>query len=238
MYSSSNAVWTNSHRFHGPAPLHHTLINNVKRTGVTLQTMHPDHFDRGLIIDQTPSPGFEHRCGTVTELSSLLGSLGAEMLVRSLQERTFVVPRESKTLLQGHARQERPAPKITSEDRHLKWRSWGVDEVLRRHKIIGPLWNTLQIPGGKPRRVIWSGGFSRVSEAFDGHVNTPGSPFSSVTELVEGRIYVKTCDGYLLRPNKMKLDGEAEGSITDTFKKAFLKPGTELSEAFHDIHFS
>lgn len=32
------------------------------------------------------------------------------------------------------------APKVTSHDRQMDWRSWSADEVLLRRRVLGPVW--------------------------------------------------------------------------------------------------
>lgn len=191
--------------FHGPAPLHHTLLENCSRTGVTLQTMHPRHFDQGAILDQAPFPGFEHGCTTVPELSAKMGPLGAAMLLKAIRNRTFVPPLEIK----GWAHQQyhhhhqashddhdnnnsnnghliRAAPKITSKDSHIDWSTWSAEEILRKQEIVGPLWNSIhQLDLRKnetqprQRRVIWSTGFKKAPPPASSSPQGSSSSFSS-----------------------------------------------------------
>lgn len=86
-------------RFRGPAPLHHTLLQGRETTGVTLQTLHPKHFDDGEIIAQTPYPGIKHGAKTVEELRDLLAPIGAQMLVQAIKDRSFVPPIQKLTVI-------------------------------------------------------------------------------------------------------------------------------------------
>ena len=203
--------------FHGPAPMHHTLLNHCCRTGITLQTMHPEQFDQGSILDQTPFPGFEHGCSTTSELSSVMAPLGAEMLVRGIKNSIFVPPYELKGWERdGLKGLRRPAPKITPEDSHLDWQTWTAEEILRKQRIIGPLWNILKPPsvtGSRERRVIWSSGFSKV---FPGpvsvHGDALGAPYPAVSTTQAEIAHINTCDGHVLQVARVKLDGEREKS--------------------------
>ena len=33
------------------------------------------------------------------------------------------------------------APKISSDDRHIDWRGWSAQDILRRIRVLGPTWN-------------------------------------------------------------------------------------------------
>ena len=205
--------------FYGPAPIHHTLLSNCSRTGVTLQTMHPQHFDQGVILDQTLFPGFEHGCTTVPELSSKLAPLGAEMLLRAIRNRYFVSPHENGAWEQKiHGRLTRHAPKITAEDSHIDWKSWTADDILRKQAIVGPLWSAIHAPASedsRQRRVIWSSGFTKG--ALPRRTQTiyePGMPYSMTGTSEASTTCINTADGQVLQVEKLKLDGERErGSV-------------------------
>ena len=209
--------------FHGPAPMQHTLLNDCSRTGVTLQTMHPRHFDQGIILDQTPFPGFEHGCTTYPELSSKMGSLGANMLVETIENRIFVLPHEIKGWVQaGHEGHNRPAPKITSEDSHVDWGRWTADQILRRQTIVGPLWNLVDQLDSKNgenrrRRAIWSSGLSKGPTADLDLDQNPGQPYSTRDGHPSPLAQINTIDGHMLQAEKVTLDGERERSARAAF---------------------
>ena len=203
--------------FHGPAPLHHTLLTKTKRTGVTLQTMHPQHFDQGLILDQTPFPGVGYESGTVTGLSSEMAPLGAEMLVRAIQNRSFVAPYKDRGWKQGgHEGLVRHAPKITPEDSHIDWSTWTAFDILHKKNIIGPLWNVaggLARKASRERRIIWSEGFYRCGTLRSQerwNSRKPGEPYFLLGPENKLITYINTCDGAMLVARKVKLDGEVE----------------------------
>jgi methionyl-tRNA formyltransferase len=152
---------THSHSLPGPAPLHHTLLRRLDKTGVTLQTLHPKHFDQGKIIDQTPYPGLPIPTES-TALDSLLnwiGPLGADMLYKNIMNGSFAAephtpstptpqqgrPKLDKKMdlfgqLDGSATYPRHARKITPKDRHLDFR-WPSSEILLRDCVLGRLYS-------------------------------------------------------------------------------------------------
>lgn len=132
-------------------------------TGVTLQTLHPEKFDHGAILAQTPLPGFEipnpSQC-TYPELLRLVTPKAAEMLVQGIRDRIFLPgatsnPTSISSEPYGHA--IRHAPKITPKDRHIDWAKMSVDEILRRDRVLGRLWGLIQIEGQGPKRAVFGG---------------------------------------------------------------------------------
>lgn len=113
---------------------------------MTVQTLHPEHFDQGTILAQTPYPGFEHGCSTVPELVTLMSSKGAEMLVQVITNRLFLQPIKSPDTFQDHrvTATARAAPKITTQDKFIDWNTWTAEVIIRRHLIIGPLWSLVK----------------------------------------------------------------------------------------------
>lgn len=79
----------------GPAPIPWTILAQRPVTGVTLQTLHPAAYDRGVILAQTPAPGIpvppDERSGTLLEK---LAAEGAELLVNGLKQELHVPPYE------------------------------------------------------------------------------------------------------------------------------------------------
>ncbi|KAI9877868.1 MAG: Methionyl-tRNA formyltransferase [Pleopsidium flavum] len=199
--------------FRGPAPLHHTLLAGRRRTGITLQTLHPQHFDHGTILAQTPYPGFEipesDTC-TVPQLVELVAPIGAAMLVQGIRDRLYVPPSKDVGLFHGRedAQSLKHAPKITSEDRHIDWNSWTAEDVLRRNRVIGPLWNIASCReySALEKRIIWDSGF-KASAATTNPELQPGVPFAD-GESKEQRLFVGTCDGKILEIGSAKVEGE------------------------------
>ena len=200
--------------FRGAAPLHHTLLNRCKTTGVTLQTLDPKHFDHGNILLQTPQPGFDipnpdHI--TVPQLLALVASKAADLLVEGLRSRVFVPPVRTIEMRskRDHAQLQRPAPKITPEDRLIDWEAWTAEEIMLRHRVIGPLWNlvTDTRPPQKEVRVIWSSGFYEAT-------NRPIGPFPGALMFsepsIDSSVYISTRDGKVVGAQMVTVAGKKE----------------------------
>ena len=141
-----------NYSFRGPAPLHHTLLADRSRTGVTLQTLDPAQFDHGVILAQTPSPGLEvpEHC-TVPNLLDIVTPKAAQILVDGIRDGLFVRPLEDvgwrKPETEGSLIH---AGKIRPEDRHIDWANWTWAEISKRNRVVGPLWSNALVASGDP----------------------------------------------------------------------------------------
>ena len=135
---------------------------------MTLQTLHPSKMDHGQILAQTPAPGVPVEAAgadCVAELTARLASMGASMLVDSLEKRLFVPPvhdlatdlepRDPKALTHAH--------KITPEDRHIDWQTWPAEKILRYSHVVGPLWSNIEeATSDTKHRCVWLSGFKDI----------------------------------------------------------------------------
>ncbi|KAL8929359.1 MAG: hypothetical protein Q9172_000532 [Xanthocarpia lactea] len=216
---------TDLDRFPGPAPLHHTLLADRKTTGVTLQTLHPIKMDGGRILAQTPYPGIEHQAKTVEELQALTAPLGADMLIQSLKNGSFVPPFQDVGWYSGYSAPSdfQHASKIGPKDRHLDWTMWSADDILRRQRVIGPLWNMTETlinsRNGKRReakRIIWEHGFQLLEEECHLFPRT-GHPIIVGLHGPAPKVFIRTCDGNVLVADSIKVEGEV---ATEAFRAA------------------
>lgn len=190
-----------------------------------MQTLHPKHFDQGIILAQTPYPGFEHGCRTVPELLTLMSSKGAEMLVHSISHRLYLQSAKSSDTSQNDPTAEtgRAAPKITTKDKFIDWNTWTAEVIIRRHLAIGPLWSFLK-SAQSVRRLIWSTGFTMLEDE-EIAINTDLPVGRLVVFGNEGRTdeqvaYVRTCDDRVLKVDRIKIEGGVESRPLRAAKKA------------------
>lgn len=118
---------------------------------MTLQTLHPEKFDYGTILAQTPAPGLpipkRGQC-TYQELLDFITPVAAEILVQGIRDRVFDPSslKGRQVVAQAAAGQTipsqslRPAPKITSDDRFLDWSLMPASEIALRDRVLGRLW--------------------------------------------------------------------------------------------------
>ena len=208
----------------GSAPLHHALLEHDKTIGVTLQTLHPKHFDQGAIVDQTPLPGIEiPKVDSIrlAELAALVAPLGAEMLRKNILSGSFADGRAGgRAEVTGeYQKGPRHAPKITQEDRHIDWASWKVKDFLVRDRVIGRLWDTdmarffVHTVQPTAPRIIYSDW-----EEVDGHVaiaerlyirrGSNEGPFVYANDQ-ERRVIFECVDG-LVSPRSLTIEGKPQ----------------------------
>ena len=214
--------------FRGSAPLHHTLLAGCRTTGISLQTLHPQHFDHGVILAQTPLPGFNIPSANeigVQGLLEIVAPRAAEMLIQGLRDRVYVPPLKeidqqseitSKTLT-------RPAKRITSEDRHINWTTWTSEQILTRNRVLGPLWNNaarIASTDAPHKRIIWTSGFRIVSIQLENL--SPGVAVATLNHGGQDCIYIKTIDDLILEAELAKTEGEQTGPARLVARKAKL----------------
>lgn len=125
----------------GPAPIHHTLLKQRSKTGITIQNLHPQHFDRGMVIAQTPAPGLSvPACATPSDLIASLGVYGGEMLVESLKSHAFVPPLEDAGWYGISSGPIEHARKISKIDSYVDFSTATAQDILVRHRVLGDLW--------------------------------------------------------------------------------------------------
>ena len=187
-----------------------------------MQTLHPEYFDRGTILAQTPYPGFEHGCRTVPELLTLTAPKGAEMLVQSINTRLYLQSAKSSNSIQEDRGivAARAAPKITSQDKFIDWNTWTAEVIIRRHLAIGPLWSFVK-NSQSARRLIWTTGFTISDEIAIGTDIPIGRLVVFKGDCADEQVaYVRTCDNRILKVDRIKIEGGVETPPLRAAKKA------------------
>ena len=222
---------TDIESFHGPAPLHHTLLSGTDLTGITVQTLHPRHFDQGKILLQTPQPGIPHKCRNVEQLSEKLAPEGANLLMDCLKNRLYLddsscrdSSRCSDTSNITRTLKTRHAPKVTKADRFINWTTWSAEEILLKQRTIGPLWSSTKMDAHihNEKRVIWSTGFERTVCRPD--IDLPvGQPVVTNSHSQSPDVYVRTCDNQVLKVGPIKIEGHGEAEAFHAVKQARMQ---------------
>ncbi|CAD0052378.1 unnamed protein product, partial [Aureobasidium pullulans] len=215
------------------------------KTGVTLQTLHPKHFDHGRIIDQTPSSGLsipDEATATLDSVLGWIGPLGADMLYNNVMNGNFatdtsITPSASRSLkntkndlfgqMDGSAEYPRHARKIIPEDRHVNFR-WPSSEILLRNRVLGRLFAL--DTGLAPTKRITFHGFEDTTDAcweqvqakgpiirIGNHPLDPGA-ISAFKHDKEKRIYFRTKDGWV-SPTEVTLEGSPKQKASVIYEK-------------------
>ena len=123
----------------GPAPIEHAILKRRTHTGISIQTLHPEHFDQGIILAQTPAPGIELST-KAHQLESVLARRGADMLVQLLIARKFVPPLKDVGWYASANGPVDHAPKITKQHHFIDFSKATMDQVRATHAALGSLW--------------------------------------------------------------------------------------------------
>lgn len=125
----------------GPAPIEHAILHRRKRTGVSIQTLHPTRFDHGTVLAQTPEPGIAiARDATAAGLGEELAEIGARMLVRVLREGIYRAPHMDAGWYAGPIAH---APKTTKQDRKVCFEERSMEEIEAVKRALGDPWCVL-----------------------------------------------------------------------------------------------
>lgn len=125
----------------------------------------------------------------------------------------------------------RAAPKITPNDRFIAWETWTAEEIMRRHRVIGPLWSSaiFNDEGKSERRIIWSTGFDQTSDTPT--VDVPvGQPVVIGSESSAQNVYVRTCDNRMLAIGEIKIEGGGQAKPIQAAKKAGMVDDSTLRD--------
>ena len=207
--------------------------------GVTVQTLHPTKMDGGQILAQTPWPGIlipDHDNIRVDGLRKLTGPIGAEMLVQSLRKGLFVSPvidhsSQAIQALEHQGRTARHARKLELEDKRIQWTSWTSDEILRRERTLGPLWNNVSVPGFNrsgqqvwgTHKIVWTGPFQRIDPRVSYHDAQPDvEPGLVYATWDKSTLMINTIDGMTLKTKALTVPGGPRLSVPSLIARHHL----------------
>lgn len=218
----------------GPAPLHQALLEGRRRSGITVQTLHPTAFDKGVIIKQWPFDiPKDGACG-VEELRDYVAPHAAGLLLECLSEGSFLeakhVEENGDHETPGTARSPQPersfATKVNPEDTRVDWQSWDSERILRAQRVLGPLWSLARSrKSAKVLRIKWHGlasipsAASKLPPVREGDLgsHSPGEPCivesavdsqgNNVTGKKSRRVALKTIDDQVLTMESVTIEG-------------------------------
>ncbi|PSK40590.1 methionyl-tRNA formyltransferase [Candidozyma pseudohaemuli] len=119
--------------YRGSSPIQYALMDDLKETGVSLQTLHPTKFDHGLILLQSQPVSIREDDNFIS-LSERLGEAGAELLTSAIEKGLYADPVKP---LQLHFAPSL-APKITPKMAQIDWNKT-ARQIKRLSDALGPL---------------------------------------------------------------------------------------------------
>lgn len=218
-----------------------------KRTGITLQTLHTQEFDGGVILDQIGLDIPDHENCDVPRLLSLVSEPSGQMLVNGIRNRLFAPPLKPAVRPSAdHGQSQRHAAKIKTKDSRPDWSTWGWNQICRHRRVLGTLANNAWVVDNylEPR---W-----RNMRLIEMHLATPeetdrypriqpGLPFIDVKTTSDENydnkpIYIWTCDGQLVRIAQIQMAGESVRPAYRTALKARLIGNVKGESSLCEFH--
>lgn len=218
-------------QYHGPAPIHHALLNGDEHTGVTVQTLHPTKFDRGRVVAISEKIPIE-RSATFETLRDTLADTGAALLHKAIKERKFTdssfeVKSGCPDVYAGH---------VTSKMRAVDWTKDSANKLERYCKALGSMYTHKVFQERKQVKAEFQDKVLRVLlsglKKVDG-LEASGAPGSHFKK--EGAVYINTVDGVVECPTLQVEFQAVEGA--DKFDKRCVgsKKKRAKSEEFVDV---
>jgi methionyl-tRNA formyltransferase len=170
-------------QYRGPAPIHHAIYNGDKHTGVSLQTLSPDGFDRGTIFDQSYAIAIQDDEPFIS-LWDRLASIGADMLLSCIRNRTFRDPKPVHTFTTpswaGYIHKQITWDNVTSE------------QAVRASRVHDPVTGAITLHDGKRVDILVRGLSIRQQNAR----KVPGTYFIAREALSGDKKMVIVCQNH------------------------------------------
>ncbi|KAK9469109.1 formyl transferase [Lipomyces arxii] len=179
-------------RHAGAAPIQWTIYSRDQYTGVTIQTLHPTHFDRGSILRYS-EPLHIAADDTVAVLNSKLAYIAGSLLVSTVEDIARTGELESLVIPSGENNVASRAPKVDNSHRKIDWQTHTAEQIVQMYRAFGgPLWAIGEVKLKKKNRPA-----SR--RVLLDNINFYSSSNSGVPGLVEslpdGMLVISTIEG-------------------------------------------
>ncbi|KJX98563.1 hypothetical protein TI39_contig405g00003 [Zymoseptoria brevis] len=223
----------------GPAPIQRALLQGRKETGVSLQTMHPERFDAGKVLDRRKVDVPEN--AGVGDMIGILGPLGAGLLGNYVSSDAFADGvRGHEDVIQD---EEKPkssyAAKLTKQDQCVDWETWDAEQVLRYDRVLGNLWDISTYRSCLPakaavkgdKRVSFQGPWSVLKPERDVFVVCDNEGVVLCQDYDAQRHFaLETADGLFVSPTSATIEGEKKGKGLPTLVQGLERQAQEYEE--------
>jgi methionyl-tRNA formyltransferase len=196
-------------RYRGAAPIAWAIIRGETETGITTFQMDPGMDTGALLLSESTPIGPDETAG---ELSARLSTIGARVMIRTLDELDSLVPKS-----QEHA-QATLAPRLKKEDGWLRLRE-AAPELVNRVRGCNP-WPGASVMTPAGRLVIW-----RAAAVPHRSAATPGT----LVATGPGATCIATGNGLLL-PVDVQPESRRAMGWEEFLRGARLGPGAVVTE--------
>jgi methionyl-tRNA formyltransferase len=196
-------------KYRGPAPIHNAIYNGDENTGVSIQTISSEAFDKGIVFAQSqPLPIGEN--DTLTEIWDRLAEIGADMLVNCIRQKTYLNPTPIEP--SKEASYARPINKT------IDWHKVTADQAVQLGKIFDPRTGAVSLKDGHRKDIVVSGIHHRRRKETK---LVPGSFFlTRYWQTGDPKMVVVCSDGETVWVDKVKVAGKTWTSSPDFVQSA------------------
>ncbi|CCH41517.1 Methionyl-tRNA formyltransferase [Wickerhamomyces ciferrii] len=209
----------------GASPLQKALLNHDKTTGVTVQTLSPDKFDKGAIVDQTDEISIE-KDDTYKSLRDRLAIIGADLLGKVIIDGSYSNPTFKSKYKFSYT------GKISPNMTKINWNNSSSFDIYRQFNTLGPL-HTFKEIRVKAKKGMTRLGWRRVIlydvEQIKENLDSlkPGQFINK-----DSKVIIKTSDG-AIAVKELQLECEKrEGA--DKFYASLKKKTGDTEKIFQD----
>ncbi|SMN20966.1 similar to Saccharomyces cerevisiae YBL013W FMT1 Methionyl-tRNA formyltransferase, catalyzes the formylation of initiator Met-tRNA in mitochondria [Maudiozyma saulgeensis] len=148
-------------KYKGSAPIQHALLNGDAMTGVSVQTLHPEKFDRGSVVARTPEISIDTLLGNATShegtwktdtLINELGVVGAALLRDVLINKSYMSMDNKSLVDKGRTYKPSWAPTIKTKDKQVIWQTYTGEHISTMIAVVGPVYAFKRVQQGKLRK--------------------------------------------------------------------------------------
>lgn len=183
-------------QYRGAAPIHWSIINGEKETGLTTFLI-DEKIDTGAVLFQEKLA--IHPKETTGELSARMQAMSGSLIVKTLDA---LADGTASSVAQSQTDDVLPAPKLHRENTRINWRIPGQSIVNLIHGLnpFPTAWSILSAGGEEIYIKI-----KRAHFVSGNPINTPGT-----LQVEDGQLYIEVVDGYvyideLQLPNKKSM---------------------------------
>lgn len=178
--------------YRGSSPIQYALMDDLKETGVSLQTLHPTKFDHGSILLQSDPVPIEDN-DTFLTISERLSEIGADLLTSALENSLYCNP--IKPIESPYT--PSLAPKISSSASQIDW-STTSRQVKRLNDALGPLHAFKEVDIMKKRKRV-----QELQKVILDDISIPQNqydierPGEFIFDSASNSLILRTLDGYI-----------------------------------------
>lgn len=213
-------------KYSGSSPLQYALMNDDKFTGVTVQTLHPEKFDKGdIVLQSNPIPIKDE--DNYDTLEEKLGEYGSKLLIDVIEKNLYEKKGDHKNQYTFSL-----ARKINPSQSEISWNVLSSRRIKRLNDALGQLHSYKFCNIHKKKKQIAETQKVIFNDILpiDNEYKELTKPGQFILDKTENKLIVKTIDG-AISIGKLKFQYCGEEDPTN-FMKHLQKRSGETDQIF------